>query len=433
MTKLKEEHVVTIHVLHDQHTSHAEIARKLGVTESTVRYHLRRRADGATDRRREKDLRVESDGLGPVATTWWDQAVPVQPDGRPPSIRELHEFLVEHHDYQGSYKSVRTFVRRRFEAPRKQPVRRIETPPGAMAQADWGEERIRIGDHDADPDGRTRLHAFVLQLSHSRRTAVVWSRSMDQMAWHRCHLAALQRLGGVPAVIRIDNLKTGVASGAGPWSTINPRYRRFARSLGFHVDPHEPRCPRSKGKVERQVRSVHALRATGLEFESLEQLQEWTDRRIESSELRRRCPATGTMITEAWERERAVLQPLPDPLPEPFDIVVERCVQIDCTVSFEGRRYSVPFAHVGQRVEVRGAAASVQIVDRASGAVIASHRRGTEERLVIDPAHYDGPSTATVQQPKPLGRMARRIVELSATPVEMRSVDFYAALAEVAR
>jgi hypothetical protein len=35
--------------------------------------------------------------------------------------------------------------------------------------------------------------------------------------------------------------------------------------------------------------------------------------------------------------------------------------------------------------------------------------------------------------PKPLGRMARKLLELSETPVQQRPVDLYAALAEVAR
>jgi len=434
VTKLKEEDLVTIHVLHRQSNSHAATARLLGVTEGTVRYHIGRKAAGATDGRAEKPLRLESEGLGDAAVTWWRKAEGDQPEGRPPSIRALQDHLMEHHGYQGSYKSVRKFVRARFPAPASRPVRRIETPPGAMAQADWGEERIRLWDSGvADAEGRTKLYAFVLQLSHSRRTAVVWSRSMDQLSWHRCHLQALQRLGGVPAVIRIDNLKTGVSSGAGPWAKINPRYRAFARSLGFHIDPHEPRCPRSKGKVERQVRVLHELEARKLEFESLEQLQEWTDRKLGASQERRHCPATGSTVADAWRHERTLLQALPDPLPEPFDVSLERPVHGDCTVAFEGRRYSVPFRFVGQRVEVRGTAGQVQIVDRDTGRVVASHPRGTAATLVVDPEHYEGPSTPTVIRPKPLGRMAKRITELAATPVELRSIEIYAELAEVAR
>ncbi|GJG89856.1 hypothetical protein tb265_50370 [Gemmatimonadetes bacterium T265] len=90
---------------------------------------------------------------------------------------------------------------------------------------------------------------------------------------------------------------------------------------------------------------------------------------------------------------------------EPFDCVVVRRVSRDCLVSFEGRRYSVPFAWVGRQLEVRGTAQHVVVL--AEGAEVARHARHTARRLVLDDTHYDGPSTAAVRAPTPLGRRAR--------------------------
>jgi hypothetical protein len=73
-------------------------------------------------------------------------------------------------------------------------------------------------------------------LSHCRKEAVVWSRSTDQLAWHQVHNQAYRRLGGVAAVNRIDNLKTGIARGCGAWGQVNAQYRTSAKALGFHVD-----------------------------------------------------------------------------------------------------------------------------------------------------------------------------------------------------
>jgi hypothetical protein len=53
--------------------------------------------------------------------------------------------------------------------------------------------------------------------------------------------------------------------------------------------------------------------------------------------------------------------------------------------------------------------------------------------LVIDPQHYDGPDTERVIAPPPLGRMGRRLQALAEAPVMQRSIELYAALAEVAR
>ena len=87
----------------------------------------------------------------------------------------------------------------------------------------------------------------------------------------------------------------------------------------------------------------------------------------------------------------------------------------------------------GRDVEVRGCSGRVQIVDPQTAAVLVSYPRHTRERIVIDPACYEGPGTAEVLPPKPLGRMARKLQEIASLPVERRPVDLYAALAEVAR
>ncbi len=108
---------------------------------------------------------------------------------------------------------------------------------------------------DADAmDGCVSLvkrYGFVMTLSHTRKNAVIWSESINQLAWHHVRSEAFKRLGCIAAVHRIDNLKTGVASGSGVLGKINVSYAAYARTMGFHVDPHEARQPQQKGKFER--------------------------------------------------------------------------------------------------------------------------------------------------------------------------------------
>jgi hypothetical protein len=47
------------------------------------------------------------------------------------------------------------------------------------------------------------------------------------------------------------------------------------------------------------------------------------------------------------------------------------------------------------------------VVVWAEGQAIARDPRHTRRTLVLEPAHYDGTSTATVTAPTPLGRRAR--------------------------
>jgi len=125
------------------------------------------------------------------------------------------------------------------------------------------------------------------------------------------------------------------------------------------------------------------------------------------------------------------LRPLPAALPVPFDVAVTRTVQRDCTVAFEGRVYSVPFVYCGRVVEVRGGAEVVQVL--SDGQVVAEHPRHSRQRLLLDPAHYEGPGDDRVAPPVPLGKLGRRLQEIVCQPVEQRPLDLYAALAEVAR
>ena len=420
-SRLSREEKVTIEVLAAKGQNHCEIGRTLGVTEGTVRYHLRRARSGLADGRREQAFKA--DAVAEVIARWMEER---QGSPRPVNVRELYEHLAWEWEYEGSYRSVLRYVRRHYGRPAIRTYRRVETPPGAQCQTDWAEyPRMRIGDEDAG------LHALVMVLSHSRMPAVVWSRSEDQVSWLHCHNEGFRRLGGIPAVNRIDNVKTAIAAGAGAWGVIHKTYRAYAKAVKFHVDACSPGEAQAKGKAEAKVRLSRLLMdCEQRDWQSIEDLQRWTDERVERWAKRSLCPATGKTVWESWQDELALLAPLPI-LPEPFDVVVTRPVYRDCTVRFEGRTYTVPFRYVDRRVEVRGCAGKVQIL--AEGRVVREYPRHTAERILLDPSCYEGEATERTRPPLPLGKMGQRLQELWELPVQKRPVDLYAALAEVAR
>jgi len=413
---------MTIQVLHERGLPNRAIARQLGIDERAVRYRLGRLAEGRPDGRSNKPFRAASVAK-PIA--WWMEQA--QSCGSGVNLQALYEWLVSEHGFGGSARSVQRYVRAHYPKPRLRARRRVETPPGAQGQVDWAEfPRMRVGGE------LIALHAFHLVLSHSRMEAVVWSERADQLAWLHVHNEALRRLGGVAAVLRVDNVKTAVAKGAGPWGEINKTYKEYARALRFHVDASRPRCPGDKGKVERRIRGHRtAFDPTTGDWRDLKALQAWTDEQVVANAKRRTCPVTGESVLASYEAERRHLTPLPSPLPEPFDLVQRRRVGLDATVRFEGRTYSVPFVYAERELEVRGCAEAVQMW--TDGKVVASHPRHTRSRLLIDPAHYEGPGDERVQAPVPLGKMGRRLEEIAAIVPERRPLDLYAALAEVAR
>ncbi len=421
MAKLTREDRMAIKALAERGISNREVARQLGVTEGTVRYHRRREADGAVDGRSQQV--AESARFQAAIEAW----LAARDESAPRNVAELHDWLVAEHDYTPSLRALQRYVRRAYPAPAVRARRRVETPPGAQAQADWAHfPKVRVGGAVHD------LVAFVLQLSWSRAWALVWSERRDLLSWLSVHNAALSRLGGVPATVRIDNEKTAVVRGAGAWGEVHPVYRRYAETMRFHVDACPPRSPQAKGKVERRIRDGRqGVNPYRRHWNSLEELQAVSDERCLAVMARRTCPATGGDVPSAWRSERAALSPLPEPLPEPFDVALTRRVSTECTVTFEGRTYSVPFRFVGQSVEVRGCARHVQVL--AGADIVAAHPRGTPERIVLDPDHFEGESTDAVIAPVPLGRMGTRLAEIAALAPERRPLDLYAALAEVAR
>lgn len=417
MAKLSKEDKVAIMVMKEKEMSNRELAKKFNVDESTIRYHISRK--GKEDGRKSKPQKA--DELKSVIDNWLEANKP-EPD-RKYNAKELWIYLVDNYDYKGSYKSVARYLNKRVPAPKLRPRRRVETPPAIQAQADWGEFKIKIA-------GTLEvIYAFVLTLSFSRSFAVIWSRSMDMLSWLECHNKAFSFLGGIPYVVRIDNLKTGVISGAGPTAVINPIYASYAKDLRFVIDPARAYTPTDKGKAEAKVKLLrYGINPEGHEFSSFEELSNWTSEAILKRLSWMKNPATGTCITEAWEQERRALQPLQHIMPTPFDVLVAREVSDDCLVSFEGRQYSVPFQFIRRIVEVRGA---VDVLIYLDGVLIAKHPRHTKERIVIDPKHYEGAPTDTVCCPTPLGRLTKKMLSLWDIPVERRPIDLYEQLLAV--
>ncbi len=417
--KLDRETRMTILVLARNGQSGRAIARILGVTENAVRYHLGRQQSGAVDGRSRQVHKAA--GLAEAIAHYLEEA-----GEGPVNLAVLKEWLVAEHDFTGSLRGLQRYFRRHFPKPALRARRRVETPPGAQSQADWAEwPRVWIA-------GRpVYAYQFHLRLSHSRYGARVWSPRADQLGWHHVHNEGFRRLGGVTATVRVDNLATAVSRGAGAWGELNPSYRRYANAVRFHIDACPVRHPQAKGKVERGIGADRAWREVGeRDWSTWDELQAWTDERVTREAHARTCPATGTSVWAAWQEERPFMAPVPL-LPEPFNLVATRTVASDCTVAFEARRYSVPFARMGKVVTVHGCSRTVQVW--ADGRVIAEHARQGRERIVIDPRHYEGEATADVLPPLPLGRMGRKLQSIAELTPQRRPIDLYAALAEVAR
>lgn len=84
--RLRKEEIVTIEVLAGRRESGRSIARRLGVSEGTVRYHLRRQAEEVADRCKDRPFLAAT--LAEVIAGWFAERRDAK---RPVNVDELYE------------------------------------------------------------------------------------------------------------------------------------------------------------------------------------------------------------------------------------------------------------------------------------------------------------------------------------------------------
>ena len=115
---------------------------------------------------------------------------------------------------------------------------RLDHRAGEKAYIDYAGPKVAY----IDPETGEVLQAsvFVAVLGASSYIYCEAQTSQDLENWTAGHVHAFAHWGGSPEVLVVDNLKTGVARGAGPTAVLNDSYRVFARECGFEVDPCRP-------------------------------------------------------------------------------------------------------------------------------------------------------------------------------------------------
>lgn len=226
---------------------------------------------------------------------------------------------------------------------------------------------------------------FKMVLSHSRHSyeEAVWGQDVETFI--RCHERAFAAFGGIPRVIRLDNLKSGVLNACLFEPTLNPVYMAFAQHAGFAILPCPPRKPEHKGKVESGVgytkeNALHALRFASLEAQNA-YLRHW-------NQTWARTRIHGTTKRQVWavfiDSERPALQPLPEN-PFPYFKIGERKVHADGHIEVERAYYSVPHRFVGQVLTVHFNGEWVKVLDKTE--VVAFHRKAQRGHFQTDQQH----------------------------------------------
>jgi transposase len=307
------------------------------------------------------------------------------------TARRVRARLIDEHDVEVSYSTVRDYVARRrpeiwAEAGRS--LSEVFVPqfhePAAEGEVDFADLWIVLA------GVKTKVFLFTLRMSYSGRAAHRAFATASQEAFLEGHVHAFNRLGGVPVLrIRYDNLKAAVSRvlfgrnriESGRWVTFRSYYGFDA----FYCRPgiegaHEKGGVEGEGGRFRRNHLVPMPRV-----ESIAELNELLERYDDADDGRRIEHRTNT-VGDDFALEAPLLTPLPA---EAFETGITLTPRVDrsARITVRQSRYSVPAKLIGRRLRVLLRATEVLAFDGPR--LVARHERCTTrggEVLVLD--HY---------------------------------------------
>lgn len=354
--KTKQEAIEIRRVFAETGGNISETARRCGCVRGTVRSVLARNYENNCGRRhrhhehpedqmieavvmenlpdamRSKKLRLTSSRIARI----------VQADGYKLSERQLMKRVA--------------IVRRRINEKLPKPVfLELDAPRGAF-QVDFGSFECFLN------DVRTVVHGLIVSSAFSNACAVVACAGEDSASFFEGMEKCFELLGGVPPVLRFDNLAPAVFWDKKTRRMTEP-FSRFVVHHGFRPEFCNPRSGWEKGNVENKVKYVRNNFFNPVNrsrFDDLDSLNAAlaafavNDRsRIHYKKKR--------MIFELLESER----PLFGKLRRPFGYVEQRVVSVDKQgfVQYRGNRYFTKHDNRADHVVIEATAERVNILD----------------------------------------------------------------------
>ena len=321
-------------------------------------------------------------------------------------LTKVHELLGR----QGlavSYSALYRFARKccDFGAASSITVRRAESLPGEMAEADFG----RLGVLQELGSCRPRVvHGFILTLGYSRVSCVIPVFKQDLPTVIDCFERALAFFGGCPRRIVIDGMKTCIDQSDPYTPRFNRTFLEYTTYRRFLPDPARPVHPKDKPVIENSVRYVRERFFKGETFIDLDDVARralvWC-RGVAGQRIH------GTTRQVPWEvfeaEERSQLIPLQG---ERFDTPTwGKCkVHPDHHVRFAQALYSLPTRWIGSKVDVRGDRTLVRIY--IHGELLKTHERKLPGGRSTDYTDYpDGRAPYALRWPHYYCKRAREL------------------------
>lgn len=247
---------------------------------------------------------------------------------------------------------------------------------GEKLFVDYCGQTVPVRDPASGEVRQAEIFVAVLGASNYTYAEATWSQQLPD--WIGSHERAFAAMGGTTELVVPDNLRSAVHKACRYEPALNPSYQEMAEHYGVAVVPARVRKPKDKAKVEAGVLLVERWILACLrhrEFFSLDELNaaiRELNERLNERPLRK---LAGSRRSRFEALDRPALRPLPAQRFELADWSRER-VRRDYHVEVDEHYYSVPYQLVGQEIERRLTAATVEVLHR--GQRVACHLRSRE-------------------------------------------------------
>ncbi len=316
--------------------SKSEIARKLNLDRKTVRKAIKEYQELGS-------RRPAKQAEGRVIEPYRDRIIACLEQDL--SCVRVQEKLLE----QGISLKYRTLTRYIATLKRKEDICvRFHSQAGEEAQVDFG----YVGQQPIAVGKKKKAWVFNMRLSYSRLDYYEVVFDQKVRTFIKCHVNAFKYFGGVPKMLKIDNLKAAILLAHFYEPLQQETYRQFSEHYGFDPMPCRVREPQEKGKVESGIKFVKGNFFAGREFSNRQDME-----RALAYWLNVKCNGrvhgtTKRVPRELFEaEEKNVLKGLPiaDFI---FPEIVSRIVHKDCHIAVHNSYYSVPHEYVGKEINV---------------------------------------------------------------------------------
>ena len=240
--------------------------------------------------------------------------------------------------------------------------------PGESIEIDFAgkKEDNKISWTDASTGKIHEIELFVAAAGAAGRIFACATPNQQQPSFIEANNKMVAYYGGVLRNVICDNLRPGITKARGRDSdpVINRTYLEWGRHNHTVIIPTDPYRPKHKGLVEGAVRIAQrwiVARLRKHKFFSLGEINAQIARLVEDINNRPFRGEPGTRNTKFEELDRPLLTPLPE---QPFEYAEwQSKVRVDPSyhVAVLGHFYSVPYTLVGEYVEPRITAATVEL------------------------------------------------------------------------